>query len=588
MGGLGRCRIRRGAAAVAAVVAAGTGVVVVGPTPSAAVSPGLNGRIAFGDGGCTHTVETDGTGLATIGACPSRNGEAIWSPDGTRLAVLVDQDVAGGSIVLYDADGTGPTTIIDESVHELNGWSRDGDLLAFTATRQSDGTFTDAGLKLIGLNGTITAIPGTDDVYDAALSADGSRIAAFAQPDELAETLVTFALDGSDRRNVLDLGSGTAAPSGIDWSPNGTQLVFGAVANACSGRITVVNADGTGQRDLPVSATCNEYDPAWSPDGTKLVFAAGEAGEPSGLYVMDAADGSNRRLVHAVSGESVGSPSWQSVHTPNSFTIDPSAGDVGSVIAVDGGCEFGGDAVALYRASDGALADAEVQLGNPGGSDERGIGCWVTTLTVSATLRTATGEDVPTTNGAYEVRLFRSIGSSFKPPDHPDAGGMPAPDAVLPFTVEASATTTTSVVPTRPVLDLVEQLVTTLEEVLPGGTVGVGGGGFAPGSIVTLTLFSEPVELTRLTVGGDGTFWTTVTIPEATAAGVHRIVATGVGPTGAARSIEITINVSSALASGAVPVRTSLPSTGGTASVLTLAAAALVVGSALRGIARRA
>ena len=63
-----------------------------------------------------------------------------------------------------------------------------------------------------------------------------------------------------------------------------------------------------------------------------------------------------------------------------------------------------------------------------------------------------------------------------------------------------------------------------------GKTVTVKGTGFAPESSVTLTLHSEPVEVGTATAGEDGSFTATVTVPAATEAGEHTLVAASASP----------------------------------------------------------
>jgi hypothetical protein len=138
----------------------------------------------------------------------------------------------------------------------------------------------------------------------------------------------------------------------------------------------------------------------------------------------------------ALGGTLVGSGATVSAQTGAAFDYEPTEGPVDTVITItNGGCtsvQDAGDAIALYRASDGALVDAEVQLGN----DPANPRPWTTTLTVSPTLLTAAGATEATTPGDYVVALFCDIGSSFRPPNDPDFPTSPG-DANLtqPFVV---------------------------------------------------------------------------------------------------------------------------------------------------------
>jgi len=116
-------------------------------------------------------------------------------------------------------------------------------------------------------------------------SPDGSKI-AFASYD--TSNIHVINADGTGERNITNR-SGTAAfPV---WSPDGRKIAF----NASDG-IYIMNSDGTGQTkvvaDLPEPYfNCAFYvEPAWSPDGRKIAFTAaleGSCQAPRDIYVVD-------------------------------------------------------------------------------------------------------------------------------------------------------------------------------------------------------------------------------------------------------------------------------------------------------------
>lgn len=334
--------------------------------------------------------------------------------------------------------------------------------------------------------------------------------------------------------------------------------------------------------------------------------------------------------------------------TVGSITLSPTRGPVGTTINVDGSCpppHEAGDAVALYRVSDGALIDFEVQLGNPG---EPTID--QATLVVRQQ-PVAPSPSPPTSPGAYEVRLFCGIGSSFGFPGDPDkptlrsdaddiepftvlavsytfsprsgpvgttiafsgSGCPPNPSPPQPgadltfvvangpgraeiyesnpdgtfsgsyvvppprvgdespdssydtfvfctstgeekstgtFTITAPPTSTTSSTSTTATTSgpLGGALRASRTSVPAGGSVTLSGGGFRPRSPVRLTLFSEPVALGSAVADAAGNIRKTVVIPQDTSAGVHRIVASGIGVNGQPRVLEVVITVTPAAA----------------------------------------
>ncbi|GGE96720.1 LpqB family beta-propeller domain-containing protein [Mycetocola zhadangensis] len=102
-----------------------------------------------------------------------------------------------------------------------------------------------------------------------------------------------MAIDGSD---PVQLTTGDNTGFMPAWSPDGTRLAFAsAVDQEHYGDICVINADGTGLRNLTNSADTAEYVPTWSPDGTQIVYVRwGES--VSEIHVMNSDGGKSRML----------------------------------------------------------------------------------------------------------------------------------------------------------------------------------------------------------------------------------------------------------------------------------------------------
>jgi len=83
-----------------------------------------------------------------------------------------------------------------------------------------------------------------------------------------------FAMDaqGPKPRKLVSGGSHPA------WSPDGSQLAYCAWDGLVFGQIEVVNADGTGRRQI-TNMKGGACSPSWSPDGTKIVFTALSVGD---------------------------------------------------------------------------------------------------------------------------------------------------------------------------------------------------------------------------------------------------------------------------------------------------------------------
>ncbi|MGI8478504.1 MAG: hypothetical protein ACR2M2_01365, partial [Gaiellaceae bacterium] len=94
-----------------------------------------------------------------------------------------------------------------------------------------------------------------------------------------------------------------------DWSPDGKQIAFVDHRAATGGDLWVMNADGTGLRQLthsqpPPATNFGARQPSWSPDGKTIAFGYGYKG-----ISLIGADGTNLRpLVRGVSFAAAWSP----------------------------------------------------------------------------------------------------------------------------------------------------------------------------------------------------------------------------------------------------------------------------------------
>lgn len=292
---------------------------VIAATPAAvpaahAAFPGGNGMLAFGhhltgadDSVAQTRINADGTGEGLL--LPPfvpyvRYTLAVdWSPSGNQI-VYERRREWGGAIYRANADGTGETRISPAGVASHNAvWSPDGLKVAYR--RYSTGNAASATLWVMNADGSGQAqlIPdGIDaDQCSAWLGtmdwSSAGRIAFIAACEGNLPGggwhLWTVAGNGTDLQVVGAVPSMLAYNSqsnGLDWSPDGKKIAFSSFTDYVSGYTVgecgttaapydVYVADVVLNTNTRLTNTSgwvgpHERAPAWSPDGTQIAFAA--------------------------------------------------------------------------------------------------------------------------------------------------------------------------------------------------------------------------------------------------------------------------------------------------------------------------
>ncbi len=133
-----------------------------------------------------------------------------------------------------------------------------------------------------------------------------------------------FALDpeGGDRRRLSPTGLSTDEPA---YSADGRRIVFTAKRKPYDQphgfRIYVMNADGTGLRQVSREEDANHGDPAFSPDGRRIAFVRSAEARPD-LYIMNA-DGTRPRLLATAAESPTFSPSGRTIVFAASYEREP-------------------------------------------------------------------------------------------------------------------------------------------------------------------------------------------------------------------------------------------------------------------------
>lgn len=220
------------------------------PTPMATNTPvpptfAAEGRIAFRSTRNKvwdiYAINPDGSGLVNMSNHPGRDWDFVWSPDGSRLALISsrnDDDPEGCStwcttdIYTVNAEGDDLTRLTNVSaMNRSPAWSPDGTRIAFASSRDE---------------------------------ADPS-----ACPFKCNFEIYMMNADGSEQTRLTN---NPKVDNWPNWSPDGKRIAFTSYRDG-NAEIYVMNADGSGQMQLTDNPASDLW-PVWSPDGSRIAFVS--------------------------------------------------------------------------------------------------------------------------------------------------------------------------------------------------------------------------------------------------------------------------------------------------------------------------
>jgi Tol biopolymer transport system component len=273
--------------------------------PGEAKVPGTNGRILFArfdpsvEDTFVFTANPDGSHEEPVLSQPAESPH--WSPDGSQIALLScltpGCDTAAG-IVDPDTGSVRALEMPDPSLFTAcSVWAPDAKRLACEGFGQTDdqrnGIYSIRTSDGHGLT-QITSNPGGDD-NPIDYSPDGTRLVFGrvdpSRPAQANQALFVVRIDGGAVHRITPWGFSDDDGS---WSPDGTTIVFGH-----GGSLWVVHPNGSGLAKLTLSGAGshpNAFDACWSPDGTKLVFSLSTVPGIANIFTANA-DGTGMQQV---------------------------------------------------------------------------------------------------------------------------------------------------------------------------------------------------------------------------------------------------------------------------------------------------
>ena len=295
-----------------------------------ASNPGIEGRIAYVNGGELHVVNTDGTQDHNIlGTQCSEVHEPHWAPDSSVISFISLCGQTGTwDLATIKPNGNNFQIIVATAADEAGAsFSPDGSRIAYCSGEDGDSDIYTADPD--GSNRTKLTMNKALDCSPT-WSPDGSRIAFVSNRTRAVYDyrLYTMAADGSDVVQVSDYRA--AYPS---WSSDGSRIAYQGEFG-----LEVIHPDGSGHRTFP-DPNSNLNFPDWSPDSTHIVGAAADQ-----VWVMDS-DGGNPEAI-----ASGGQPSWETLpgngapnlwfDVPQSVPLDSTVKLTGQVV-IPGGTASG-------------------------------------------------------------------------------------------------------------------------------------------------------------------------------------------------------------------------------------------------------
>jgi Tol biopolymer transport system component len=288
------------------LVAGFAALVALTAMPASAKVQGTNGKIAFGredfslGDTVTYTMNPDGSNVQPLFPAGFTSGSPHWSPDGTQVAVTSGLGIpcppttCTGNTVIVNPDTGDYRVLTAQGLPTVGTWCSiwSPDATHFACEGGNDSDSSPNGIYTIRSSdgGGLTRLTDAGGARDIPIdySPDGSKI-VFGRVDPedhhctTRSALYVVNVDGSGLHRITPWGF---CDDDGSWSPDGTKIAFAK----SDGSIFVVHSDGTGLTKIPLATRSRSFagDVSWSPDGRKMAFIFGTRTTPEGIATANA------------------------------------------------------------------------------------------------------------------------------------------------------------------------------------------------------------------------------------------------------------------------------------------------------------